>query len=129
MSLYRSEHGTSLAELLTSMLLLSTVSAISYSFARAAFVNARAQEAKSEAEEVAFATLDMLARDVRLAGFSAAAAPFQGLRVAAAERIEVACDLNGDGDVADSNELLAYSYDGSGRRLMRATGGTSPQPV
>jgi hypothetical protein len=124
-----SDLGTSLAELLTSMLFLSLVSAISFSFARAALMSARVHEAKSEAQEVAFAALDMLARDVRLAGFSAAGTPLSGLRAAERGRIEIACDLNGDGDVADSNELIAYSYDAPGRRLMRATGGTSPQPL
>jgi hypothetical protein len=73
--------------------------------------------------------LDMLVREVRRAGFSAAAAPLTGVRSAAAARIEVACDLNGDGDVADSNELIAYSYDPQTHQLMRATGGASPQPL
>jgi hypothetical protein len=124
-----SQRGASLAELLASMLFLSIVSAMSYSFARAAIMSARTQDAKSDVQEVAFATLDMLARDVRQAGFSAAALPLSGLRAAARQRLEVACDLNGNNTVADANELIAYSYDAQGRRLMRATGGTSPQPV
>ena len=121
--------GASLAELLTGMLFLSIVSAISYSFTRAAIMSAQLQEAKGETQEVALAALDLLARDVRMAGFSGAAAPLVGLRAAGPARIEVACDLNGDGDVADTTELIGYSYDVQGRQLMRATGGTSPQPV
>jgi hypothetical protein len=121
--------GASLAELLTVLLLLSIVSAMAYSFARAALQTAQLQEAKGELQEVALATIDLLARDVRMAGFSAAAAPLVGLRAAGRARIEVASDLNGNGDVADSNELIAYSYDAQDHQLMRATGGTSPQPV
>ena len=121
--------GASLTELLTGMLFLSIVSAISYSFARAALVSAQLQEAKGETQEVTLAAVDGLARDVRMAGFSAAAAPLVGLRAAGRERIDVACDLNGDGDVADGNEQIAYSYDALGHQLMRATGGASPQPV
>ncbi len=125
----RDQRGTSLTELLTGMLFLSVVSAISYSFARAAFMNAQLLEAKGETHEVVLAAIDLLARDVRMAGFSAAAAPLVGLRAAGPVRIEVACDLNGDGDVADANELIEYSYDAQGLQLMRATGGASPQPV
>jgi Tfp pilus assembly protein PilW len=123
------QSGTSLAELLTGMLFLSIVSAMSYSFARTAFLMAQLQESKGELQEVAVATLDLLVRDVRMAGFSAIGAPLVGLRVAGPDRIEVASDLNGDGDLADENELMAYSYDATNRQLMRATGGTSPQPV
>lgn len=121
--------GTSLVELLTSMLFVSILSAVSYGFARAALMSARVQEVKGEAQEVTALAVDMLIRDVRMAGFSAAAAPLVGLRAAGRERIEVASDLNGDGDLADSNELIAYSYDVYGHQLMRATGGTSPQPL
>lgn len=130
MNRVRSSHcGASLMELLTSMLFLSLVSALSYSFARAALMSARVQEAKSEVQEVTALAVDVLVRDVRMAGFSGAAVPLVGLRAAGRERIEVASDLNGDGDLADSNELIAYSYDAPGRQLMRATGGTSPQPL
>jgi len=123
------DRGASLAELLTSLLFLAIVSAISYTFVRAAFMSAQRQAAKGEAQEVTLATIDLLARDVRMAGFSAAAAPLAGLRAAGSEYVEVVCDLNGDGDVADSNEQIAYSYDAPARQLMRATGGSSPQPV
>jgi|SRR5579862_1054853 len=123
------QRGAGLAELLTSLLFLSVVSAISYTFVRAAFTSAQRQTAKGEVQEITAATLDMLVRDVRVAGFSAAAAPLAGLRAAEPERIEVVCDLNGDGDVADVNERIAYSYDAASRQLMRATGGASPQPV
>lgn len=123
------QSGTSLAELLTSMLFLSIVSAMSYSFARAALMSAQLQEAKGEAQEVALSALDLLVRDVRMAGFSAAAVPLVGLRAAGPEHLEVASDLNGDGDVADTNELMAYSYEADTHQLMRATGGGSPQPL
>ncbi len=123
------QSGTSLAELLTGMLFLSIVSAMSYSFARAALMSAQLQAAKSEAQEVALSALDVLVREVRMAGFSAAAAPVVGIRAAGVSHVEVASDLNGDGDVADSNELIGYSLDDTAHVLTRATGGGSPQPV
>ena len=95
--------GTSVVELLASILLLSILSAMSYSFARAALLSARAQEAQTEVQEVAVLGIDILSRELRMAGFSAAGQPLVGVRHAEAERVEVVMDLNGDGDTADSN--------------------------
>jgi hypothetical protein len=122
------QSGSSLIELLTSLVFLSILTGMTYSFARAALISARVQEVKSEAQEVTVMALDMLLRDVRMAGFSAAGQPFSGVGAAGPDHVAVAADLNGDGDTADSDELIAYSYDAPAHALMRATGGTSPQP-
>ena len=122
------QRGTSLVELLVSTLFLSILMAISYTFARAALMTVRVQEVKSEAQEATVMALDIMARELRMAGFSADGAALPPLRVAAPERVEVVSDLNGDGDTADSNERVAYSYDDTSHQLMRATGGASPQP-
>jgi len=103
--------------------------AMSYSFARAALMSARVLEIKSEAQEVVVMALDVMTRELRMAGFSAAAQPLGAIRAADREYVEIATDLNGDGDSDDPNELLAYSYDEQKRELMRATGGGSPQPL
>jgi hypothetical protein len=121
--------GTSLVELLTATVFVSTLTAMSYTFARAALMSARMQEVKSEAQEVTAMTLDILTHDLRMAGFSAAGTPLTAVRVAESDYVEVASDFNGDGDTADSNELIAYSYNEEGHQLMRATGGGSPQPL
>lgn len=121
--------GSSLVELLTSTLLLGILMAMSYGFARAALMSARVQEVKSEAQEVTVMAVDVLARELRTAGFSAAAQPLAAVRAADAEHVEVAADLNGDGDTDDSNEVVGYSYDATKSQLMRATGGGSPQPL
>ncbi len=127
-SVWATQRGSSLVELLTSTLFVSTLMLMAYGFARAALMNARLQEAKSEAQEVTVMAIDVLARELRMAGFSAAGTPLMAVRAAAPDRVEVACDLNGDGDSADSNELIAYTYNPDKRQLMRATGGGSPQP-
>ncbi len=123
-----SERGTSLVELLTSLLFVSILSAMSYSFARAAFLNVRLQEAQSEVQEVTVMAIDVMTRELRMAGFSAAGTPVTAVRVAGPERVDVASDLNGDGDTADSNELIAYVFNPGKHQLQRATGGGSPQP-
>ena len=123
------QHGTSFVELLASTLLISLLMAMSYGFARSAFVSARVQEAKSDAQEVAFMAVDLLTREVRMAGFSAAGKPMVGVLVAAAEHVEVSSDFDGDGDSDEANELIAYSYNDTKHQLVRATGGASPQPL
>jgi hypothetical protein len=120
--------GSSFVELLTSTLLVCILSAMSYGFARAALRSARVQEAKSETQEVAALALDVLSHELRMAGFSAAGQPLVGVRAAGPERVQVVADLNGDGDTADSNEVVTYTYDGDKRQLMRATSDGSPQP-
>ncbi len=123
------ERGNSLIDVLTSTLLLAILMALSYSFARAALISARVHEVKSEAQELAVMTLDVVTRELRMAGFSAAGRPLAAVTVAAAERVEVASDFNGDGDTEDANETIAYSYNARDREIMRATGGGSPQPL
>jgi type II secretory pathway component PulJ len=117
-----------LAEALTATIFVSWVSAMSYSFTRAALHNARAQEARRELEQAHVLAADILMRELRQAGFSAAGELLSGVRSASARHIEVAADLNGDGDVDDANERVSYRYDADKRCIMRATGGGSPQP-
>ena len=121
--------GSSLVELMISTMFLSIVMAISYSFARAAFLSVRAQDAKSDAQEVMLMAVDLLTRELRLAGFSAAGRPVEAVRVAARQSVAVAADLDGDGASDDPNELIAYSYNEEKQQLVRATGGASPQPL
>lgn len=120
--------GATLVELLVSTVFVSILMAISYSFARAALMTSRVQAVKSDAQEATVMALDVMARELRMAGFSAAGASLPPLRAAAPDRVEVVSDLNGDGDTADSNERIAYSYDDTTHQLRRATGGASPQP-
>ena len=89
----------------------------------------RTHETKTEAQESALLGVDLIARDLRSAGYSASFGNVTGVRVASAERLEVACDLNGDGDTLDANELSTYSYDATKRQVMRSSGGASPQPL
>jgi hypothetical protein len=124
---HAAQHGSSLVELLTSILFVSILMAMSYTFARAALMTTRVQEAKSEAQVATVMALDVMTRELRLAGFSATARPLVAIPAAGPEQIAVAADFNGDGNSDDSNELIAYTYDAAKQQLMRATGG-SPQP-
>jgi hypothetical protein len=121
--------GSSLIELMISTMFVTVLMAISYTFARAVFLSVQAQDAKSDAQGLLMTATDMLARDLRLAGFSASGQPLEAVRAATRERVEVAADLDGDGVTDDPNELIAYSYSAEKHELVRATGGASPQPL
>ncbi len=123
------ERGASLVELLTGTLFVSLLMAMSYSFARAALMSARVLEVSSEAQEATVMALDVMARELRMAGFSAAGEPLAGVRTADRMSVEVATDLNGDGDSGDANELVTYGYDEQQHQVTRATGGGSAQPL
>jgi hypothetical protein len=117
-----------MVEMLTSMVFIAWLSAMSYAFTRTALVNARAQETRRGMEQAAVLAVDVLLRELRMAGFSAAGEVLPAVQAATPERVEVAADFNGDGDIDDANERIMYAYDGSKRSVMRATGGGSPQP-
>jgi hypothetical protein len=121
--------GSSLIELMISTMFVTVLMAISYTFARAVFLSVQAQDAKSDAQELLLMATDMLARDLRLAGFSASGQPLEAVRAATRERVEVAADFDGDGASDDPDELIAYSYSVEKHELVRATGGASPQPL
>jgi hypothetical protein len=121
--------GSSLVELMISTMFITVLMAMSYTFARAAFLSVKAQDAKSDAQELLLMATDLLTRDLRLAGFSASGQPLEAVRAATRERVEVAADFDGDGATDDPNELIAYSYSAEKHELVRATGGASPQPL
>jgi len=121
--------GTTMVELLISMFFVSVLMAMSYSFARGVLRDVRAQETISDAQEVILLAMDLLTREVRMAGYSAAGKPIPAVRVAAADQLEVATDFDGDGLSEGPNELIAYGYREVKRQLVRATGGASGQPL
>jgi prepilin-type N-terminal cleavage/methylation domain-containing protein len=74
------------------------------------------------ATEVAGA-IDQLTRDLRVAGYDPAAAGFDALPVTAADRLEVAADLDGDGVVdPDSEEHVGYRWSAASGSLLRIVG-------
>ncbi len=128
-SLLAQPRGSSLVELLVSTVFVSILMGMSYSFARAVFQNVQMQEAKSDAQEVVLMAVDLMTRELRLAGFSAAAQPLLAVRVADPQTIQVATDFDGDGQSDGTNELVTYSYNEAKQQLVRATGNASPQPL
>lgn len=120
--------GSALAEVLVSTLVLSILSVFAYGLVWAALASVRLQEVQSEVGAVTALAFAVWAQEVRVAGFDATGGGVDGLRVATPTALEVASDLNGDGDVDDPHERVAYAYDPARRQMTRATAGGTAQP-
>ncbi|HVN85641.1 MAG TPA: hypothetical protein VMW17_12435 [Candidatus Binatia bacterium] len=125
----RDQRGFSFAEVLVTMVFALWLALMLQQFQRTISFSVQAQEQRGQAQELARIGIDLMARELRLAGYSGAGTPLLPLRIAGPTTIEVQADLNGNGAVTDSNEVVNYSYDAAKQALMRSTSGGSPQPM
>lgn len=87
------------------------------------------QEQITEMQQTARAAMDMISREVKMAGydpsypkvFSILSANF-GIPYSATQ-LAIRADLNGDGDTSDTHENIIYTYDSTDKQIDRNTGG------
>jgi hypothetical protein len=120
--------GFSLVELIVCLLFLALFTVAMQQFCRVALRGVRVLEAASEAQEAARLATQLIVADLREAGYSPRGALANGMRIAAADAVEVVRDLSGDGDVDDANERVGYRFDAPRGVLLRSQGGAPPQP-
>ena len=82
------------------------------------------QEQITEAMQNARTAMDMMAREVRMAGYNPTRAAFQGIPYSATQ-LQLQADRTGDGDVSDPDENVIYTYDSSTKQIVCTTGGVS----
>ena len=87
------------------------------------------QEQMTRMVQTARAAMDMMAREVRMAGYDPADTGFEGITYNAAV-LQLKADLGGDnagdppdGDTDDANECIAYRHDPINLQIDRNTGG------
>ncbi len=80
------------------------------------------QEQLTEMVQSARATMDIITREVMMAGFNPSGASFNGIPYSAGQ-LQISADLNGDGVTTDSNENIVYTFDGANLKIDRNTGG------
>lgn len=85
------------------------------------------QEQITEMIQSARISMDMMSREVRMAGYNPAAASFDAIPYDAT-KLEVRADRNGDGDPDDPDETIAYFYDATTLQIIREANG-SQQPL
>ena len=111
--------GFTLIELLAGILITGVLLAALY------YVFISQQEAFSAQEQVAEmnqnirAALDLMTREIRLAGYKNSASAFNGIHTASSNTIRVLADLNQDGSTSGSNEDITYTYDAGTMQIWR----------
>jgi type IV pilus assembly protein PilW len=79
------------------------------------------QEQVVEMQQNVRTAMDLITREVRMAGFNPTGAIFDGVQHHTDE-IHIRADLSGDGDYNDQNEEIRYTYDGAILRIERDAG-------
>lgn len=134
--LKKGEQGFSLIELL----IATVISLVLFTSLFTAFIMQRkaynVQEQITEMMQVARAAMDMMGREIKVAGYDLAglmqktdpsAADFVGIPYDTSQ-LEVVADLNADGDTSDPNEDIVYAYYTASKQIKRKTGAGSFQP-
>jgi type IV pilus assembly protein PilW len=124
----RNAGGFTLIELLVSisigMVVLAAVSTTFMSQAR--FYSA--QEQINEMEQNARGALDIITRELKMAGYNPAGASFDGVTYYNSSQLQIKADLNGVSGIQDNtNENVTYAYNNSNLQITRTLGGGTAQ--
>ncbi len=113
--------GFSLVELLIAMALgLFMLTLLSNTFLLQSRTYS-AQEQETQMIQTTRAAMDMMARELSMAGYDPASAGFDGVDLNSA-KLRIRADLNGDKDASDTNETITYQFDTANKRINRNTG-------
>jgi type IV pilus assembly protein PilW len=121
------DDGFTLIELLIAMAMTGIVLAAIFTFAIVQRQSLATQEQAVHMVQAARAAMDLLTHDIDSAGYNPTKAAFAGVTYHASQ-LQLKADVNGDGDVADAEEDVVYTYDASARQLLRNRG-NGPEPV
>ena len=111
--------GFSLIELLAGILISGVILAGLYSVFFSQHQAFSAQEQIAEMNQNIRGVVDLMTREIRLAGYKTSTSTFNGIATATSDSIRILADLNQDGDVADDNEDITYSYNSSPKQICR----------
>jgi len=121
------DSGFTLIELLIAM----TIALVVIGAVSSAFISQRktfaVQEHVNEMIQGARAAMDIISREVKMAGYDPMGAGIVGIPYSTTQ-LEIRADLNGDGDTSDTHEDIAYTYDSTNKQIDRNTGGGA-QPL
>jgi Tfp pilus assembly protein PilW len=108
------EEGFTTTELLVSIVITSIIMLSVYSVYRVQTHSTKVQENRLEAQEYARATLDIVVREVRNAGYAPTGATCAGVAIAESQRVQIRYDANADGDCGDTDEDVTYNFETTG---------------
>ena len=111
--------GFSLIELLAGILISAIILAGLYGVFFSQQKAFSAQEQVAEMNQNIRAALDLMTREIRLAGYKTSTSTFNGIAAATSDSIRILADLNQDGDTADENEDISYTYNAGDLQISR----------
>ncbi len=124
--------GYTLVELLIVIFIMAVVAAAVYTLFARQQKTYTTQDMVAEMQQNARAAVDMMVRELRMAGYDPNSTRPAGARIvqAGAQGIRFTCDLDGDGNTGGLNENITYElqFDQAQnlRRLRRGTGTGTP---
>ncbi|MHB8828461.1 MAG: PilW family protein [Syntrophales bacterium] len=117
--------GFTLIELMIAMAIGLLILSASYRVFETQNKILKNQEQIVEMQQNVRAAMDMLTREVRMAGYNPANAAFTGVAVSSSQ-LEIKADLDGSAGIA-GQEYIIYAFDPTDMRITRNIG-ASPQP-
>lgn len=129
--LYAGAQGFSLVEMLIAMAVGMVVLGAMYGVFNIQSKTLGNQEEIVAMQQSVRAGMDMMAREIGMAGYNPAGATFAGVTYDTLQ-LRIMADLNGDGDTGDENEDIVYKYYDENSaypyQIKRKTGGGDFQP-
>jgi len=111
--------GFTLIELLAGILITGVLLAALYYVFTSQQQAFSAQEQVAEMNQNIRAALDLMTREIRLAGYKNSTSTFNGIQTASSNTIRVLADLNQNGDTSGANEDITYTYDAGTMQIWR----------
>jgi type IV pilus assembly protein PilW len=125
----KSINGFTLVELLVSMSIgMVILAAVTTTFMSQTRIY-NAQEQINEMQQNARGALDIISRELKMAGYKPNGGGFNGVTYSTTQ-LMVQADLNSDGAISTSstaNEQITYAYDSANQRITRAVGSGTAQ--
>ena len=90
-----------------------------------------AQEQVNEMQQSARGAIDLMIRELKMAGYNPAEAAFDGVTYNSTQ-LMIQADLDGDGEISTSSadyERITYAYDSANKRITRALGAGGAQSL
>jgi type IV pilus assembly protein PilW len=125
----RNINGFTLVELMVSMSIgMVILAAVTTTFMSQTRIY-NAQEQINEMQQNARGALDIISREVKMAGYKPSGGGFNGVNYSTTQ-LMVQADLDSNGAISTSstaNEQITYAYDSANQRITRAVGSGSAQ--
>ncbi|MFH1763840.1 MAG: prepilin-type N-terminal cleavage/methylation domain-containing protein [Gemmatimonadota bacterium] len=113
------KNGFTIIELLAGILISGIVLAGLYGVFFSQQMAFSAQEQTAEMTQNIRAALDLMTREIRLAGYKTSTSSFSGVASATSTSIRVLADLNQDGNTSGENENIEYTYNAGTLQICR----------